>query len=404
MSGPGLAALGLINALGESIDEVAERLFRGDIGRLREHHLRTTGASVPIGQVHRLADALPAPLQAFDCRNHRLAYAAYLQIAEPLAALRRQFGPDRIGVVLGSSTAGLDATEEAYEIWDRTGELPARFNYRKQHSMGSVAGVIAEAAGLSGPVYTLSTACTSGAKAMISARDLLSLGFCDAVVTGGVDTLCHMTLNGFEALGALSRTTSQPMSRNRTGLNIGEGAALFIMTREGCDINLCGSGESCDAWHMSAPHPEGEGAEACMRTALAEAGLEPHQIGYLNLHGTGTQQNDSMEALAVARVFGRVPCSSTKPLVGHCLGAAGAQEAAFCWISMKRAGRSRNYPLPPHIWDGEADPELPLPDLVTPGRSLPPGSPTYFMSNSFAFGGNNCAVILEHRPENGEAS
>jgi 3-oxoacyl-[acyl-carrier-protein] synthase-1 len=192
------------------------------------------------------------------------------------------------------------------------------------------------------------------------------------------------------------------MSRHRSGLNIGEGAAFFIMTRESCDINFSGAGESCDAWHMSAPHPEGLGAEACMRDALTEAGLEPGQIGYLNLHGTGTPQNDIMEAKAVARVFGQVPCSSTKPMVGHCLGAAGAQEAAFCWLSMKRA--ASGYPLLPHVWDGEADPEFETPSLVASGDRLAVDGPAYFMSNSFAFGGNNCSIILEHRPESREAS
>jgi 3-oxoacyl-[acyl-carrier-protein] synthase-1 len=228
---------------------------------------------------------------------------------------------------------------------------------------------------------------------MISARDLLATGFCDAVITGGVDTLCDLTLNGFEALAALSRSRCLPMSRNRTGLNIGEGAALMIMTREDGPVRLIGGGESGDAHHMTAPHPEGLGAERAMREALRDARLEPADIAYLNLHGTATPQNDAMEAKAVARIFDAVPTSSTKPLVGHCLGAAGAIEAAFCWLALQ-ADENR-VPLPPHIFDGEIDVEIPVPRLVSVGETVLREGPTRMMSNSFAFGGNNCALILE---------
>lgn len=397
MRRPALTHLGLVNALGSEQTTIEEGLFAGRTDRMTEHALRTTGSQVPTGRVHEPLPDLPEALAVFDCRNHRLAYAAYLQIAEAVEDLKHKYGPDRIAVVLGSSTAGLDATEAAYEIWKKTGSLPARYSYKKQHAMGSVAAAVAAMAGLRGPSYTLSTACTSSSKAMISARDLLATGFCDAAITGGVDTLCHMTLNGFEALGALARQISQPLSKNRAGLNIGEGAAFFVMTREPGEITLCGSGESSDAHHMSSPHPEGRGAEDCMRAALADAGLEPHQIAYLNLHGTATRQNDAMEAKAVARIFEGVLTSSTKPLVGHCLGAAGSTEAAFCWMALK-AKKGTVYPLPPHHWDGQQDPELPTLNTVAIGQQLEADGPTYFMSSSYAFGGNNCTVILGHEP------
>ncbi len=395
----GLSSLGIICALGEGQGAVAARLFATTPPTLTPHRLRTTGEPTCVGAVHELLAPLPAAQAVYECRNHRLAQAAFRQIEGEVAALRQRFGPRRIGVVLGSSTAGLDATEEAYAAWKQTGELPARYNYQRQHAMGSVAAVVADLAGLKGPTYTLSTACTSAAKAMISARDLILAGICDAVITGGVDTLCHLTLNGFEALGALSRGLSQPMSANRSGLNIGEGAALFVMTRDQAAINLVGCGESTDAHHMSAPHPEGLGAEACMRAALADAGLAPEQIDYINLHGTATRQNDAMEALAVARVFSNTPCSSTKPLVGHCLGAAGSIEAAFCWLALAAAGED-GAPLPPHHWDGVQDPELPHLNLVAPGSRLARrAGARHFLSSSYAFGGNNCAIILKHHNE-----
>jgi len=393
VSGYGLETLGIVCALGSDVASVATRLFSGEADRLTDHLLRSTRVTVPTGRVQEPLPTLPDDLARYDCRNHRLAYAAFLQIEEAVAALVDRFGADRIGVVLGSSTAGLDATEHAYEIWKKEGALPPRYDYKRQHAMGSVAAVIAAAAGARGPGYTLSTACTSSAKAMISARDLLATGFVDAVITGGVDTLCDLTLNGFEALAALSRERCQPMSRNRTGLNIGEGAALFVMTRASGPVDLIGGGESGDAHHMTAPHPEGAGAERAMRAALRDANLAPGDIAYLNLHGTATPQNDAMEALAVARVFDGVRAGSTKPLVGHCLGAAGAIEAAFCWLALHETDGSVR--LPPHVFDGEIDPEIPVPRLTRAGETLTGPGPFRMMSNSFAFGGNNCALILE---------
>lgn len=393
-NGVGLQALGVVNALGSNGDSVADRLLLGDSGRLSPHPMKTTGDQVLVGRVLEPLPELPQRLARYQCRNHQLTYAAWLQIAEPLAALRDRFGPHRIGVVLGSSTAGMDSSEAAYDTWRETGSLPESYHYRSQHAMGSVASFLCDLAELKGPAYTLSTACTSSAKAMISARGLLESGVCDAVVTGGVDTLCHLTLNGFESLGAVTRTVGNPMSANRNGLNIGEAAALFIMTRDAAPVQLIGAGESCDAHHMSAPHPEGEGAEAAMVAALRDANLEPHDIHYLNMHGTATPQNDHMEALAVDRIFDQIPCSSTKPMTGHCLGAAGAVEAAFCWLFPQRMVNGRIL-LPPHLWDGVPDPNTPVLNLVRPGQDLEAASPLRMMSNSFAFGGNNCSLILQ---------
>ena len=234
------------------------------------------------------------------------------------------------------------------------------------------------------------TACTSGGKALVSARLLIESGFCDAVITGGVDSLCRLTVGGFTALESTSPEICQPLSRNRRGINIGEGAALFLMAKEAGPVALLGVGESSDAHHISAPEPEGRGAEAAMRAALADAGLVPTDIGYLNLHATATPKNDAMESLAVARVFeSGVAVSGTKPMTGHALGAAGALEAAFCWLALTDpAGR-----LPPHVWDGEAGPELPRLDVISVGRCFTTG-PRVAMSISFAFGGNNLSLIF----------
>jgi 3-oxoacyl-[acyl-carrier-protein] synthase-1 len=388
-----LTALGMVNALGSNLSDISVGIFNADTTRLSPHCLRTTGATVPVGRVLDPIPDLPAGFEAFQCRNHRLAYVAFRQIAEEVNVLRDKVGPERIGVVIGSSTSGLDVSEAAFFHWQATGALPEDYHYETQHEMGSIAQFIARLGGLHGPAYTVSTACSASAKAFASAQSLLASGFCDAVITGGVDALCDLTLNGFEALSSLSRTISKPMSKNRDGLNIGEGAALFILTREQGPMQLCGVGESCDAYHMSAPHPEGIGAEAAMRQSLHEAHLQPADIHYLNLHGTGTPLNDAMEAKAVQRLFGHVPCSSTKPSIGHCLGAAGAMEIGFCWLALQR-GRNGVYRLPPHAWDGEPDETLPALHLVCCGGMLEQRGPVYFMSNSFGFGGNNCVVII----------
>ena len=184
------------------------------------------------------------------------------------------------------------------------------------------------------------------------------------------------------------------MSRNRDGINLGEGAALFLVTRESGAIGLLGAGESNDAHHMSAPEPEGRGAEACMRAALADCGARAEDIAYLNLHGTGTPHNDAMESVAVDRVFGgAIPCSSTKPLVGHTLGASGAIEVGFCWMMLSHREDGALTP-PPHLWDGEAEAELPPLALVKPGTQIDAGPPAAVMSSSFGFGGSNCALVI----------
>jgi 3-oxoacyl-[acyl-carrier-protein] synthase-1 len=213
------------------------------------------------------------------------------------------------------------------------------------------------------------------------------------VLCGGVDTLCRLAINGFHALEAIDMQRCDPFSKHRRGINIGEAAVLFLMTREAGPVQLFGGGASSDAYHMSSPDPQGTGAQKAMQDALRNAGLAAAQIDYINLHGTATEHNDSMESLAVTATVGQhVPCSSTKSLTGHTLAAAGALEAAFCWLSLSDDRAERR--LPPHVWDGEADPALPPLAFVQVGDHLPAGSRRYLMSNSFAFGGNNSSLIL----------
>ena len=384
-----ITAYGLISALGEGVDASAEALLawqaKGSTPLTRHNQALLDGRLTPVGRVEGELPAIPAALAPYASRNNQLLLAALAQIRPALDEALATFGPARVGLVLGTSTAGIGEAELAIAA-DRRGEaVPTAFDYRQQE-LGSPSEFLARHLGLEGPAYTLSTACSSSARAFISGQGMLAAGLVDAVLVGGADSLCGLTLNGFDSLESLSGTLCQPFDNDRQGINIGEGAALFLLSRQPAPIALLGAGESSDAWHISAPHPDGVGAEAAMGMALAQAGLTPEQVGYINLHGTATRLNDAMESQAVYRLFGdRVPCSSTKPLTGHVLGAAGAIEAALACLLLERA-----LPLPPQRVM-TADPALAPIRLVS--GTTPLATPR-ILSNSFAFGGNNVSLLF----------
>lgn len=383
-----LPALGLINALGSGTDEVARGLFAGDTSGMILEDGWLPGRFARVGRARGALPEMPAGYSEFASRNIQLLLAALIQIENEVEAILTRFGRQRIGVVLGTSTSGIAEGEAAIAALRQSGTLPENYRYTQQE-LGAASAFLARYLGLGGPTYTISTACTSSAKAFASARTLLQLGLCDAVLVGGVDSLCRLTLNGFDALDSISSALCNPLSRHRSGINIGEGAALFIMSRDHAPIEFLGVGETSDAHHMSAPHPQGLGAEAAMRTALADAGVEADEIDYLNLHATATPKNDEMECRAVARVFPHgLAISGTKPLTGHTLGTAGAMELALCCLAL-RAGR-----LPPHRWDGQVDAELPRLELVSDAQTFRRSYGRACMSNSFAFGGSNACLIV----------
>jgi 3-oxoacyl-[acyl-carrier-protein] synthase-1 len=386
-----LNELGLCCALGRDADSVAKNLFAADAPRgVASTEAVTPGRPLALGLVPgELPDLSALPL-ALRGRNNALAALALAPIRAAVDAAIARFGPDRIAIVLGTSTSGVGESELAHRHHLATGRWPATFHYSQQE-MGMPARFLAEQLGTRGPAHVISTACSSSAKALASGARLLRAGLADAVIAGGVDSICEFTIAGFSALGSVSEGRCNPFSRHRNGINIGEGAALFLMTREPGSVRLAGWGESSDAHHMSAPEPEGHGPERALREALRRAGLAPADIGYVNLHGTATPQNDAMEAAVLHRVFGGdTPASSTKPLTGHTLGAAGAVEAGLCWLAL---ARNPGHALPPHWWDGEQDPALPALDLVAPGQRA--AAPlTHVLSQSFAFGGSNAALVL----------
>jgi 3-oxoacyl-[acyl-carrier-protein] synthase-1 len=292
---------------------------------------------------------------------------------------------------MGTSTAGILQTEHAYRRRDpRDGSLPADFDNRRTHNTFSIAEYTRARLALQGPCTAISTACSSSAKAFASAARLMQAGLIDAAVVGGADTLCLTTLYGFNSLQLLSAQPCRPYDKARDGISIGEAAAYFLMEREdsasGKDaIRLLGIGESCDAYHMSSPHPEGLGARMAMDSALRGAGLAPEAIDYVNLHGTGTPANDAAEDKAVTSLLGtETSCSSTKGMTGHTLGAAGAIEALITILAIDEGL------IPGSPGTRDLDPELRARYEIA-GRNQRVDTA---MSNSFGFGGSNCSLVF----------
>lgn len=347
----------------------------------------------------QLLPALPAALQRYATRNAQLALAAINLredgLRDALNRAARRYGPQRIGIVIGTSTSGIYETENAYQQLIAQGQLPPSFSLRDRHAWVATAHFLQADLGLQGPCYAISTACSSSSKALAAAQRLIATGVCDAVLCGGVDTLCRLTLHGFNSLEILSPRPSTPLDRDRSGISLGEAAGLLLLERpdphpDHADaIHLLGCGESSDAHHMTAPHPEGSGAAIAMRAALRQAGLQAADIDYINLHATGTRLNDSSEMRALQQVFERPPhCSGTKGVTGHTLGAAGGIETIIAWLSLKHRFRPGTCGL------RQVDPAF---RARVVRHSQPDASIRYVMSNNFGFGGNNSSLILGHR-------
>ena len=364
---------------------------------------RFMGVPLPTwtGEVDRVdAIEIPSDLRSFDCRNNRLAWLGLQQdgLIDAVAAARSRWGTRRVAVFLGTSTSGLLQTELAYRHRGADGALPADFHYGPTQNTFSVADFVARALRLDGPAWVVSTACSSSAKVFGNAARLIEVGLIDAALVGGVDSLCLTTLYGFNSLELLSADMCRPWDAARNGLSIGEAAAFALLEREPTRSSLLerepsappqgwllGVGESNDGYHMSTPHPQGLGAIAAMRAALADAQLQPADIDYINLHGTATPSNDAAEDAAVVNVFGTAtPCSSTKGATGHTLGAAGGVEAAIALLAL------RHGLMPAGLNVQHADPALRMHYL----RENRPATLRRVLSNSFGFGGSNASLVL----------
>ena len=322
-----------------------------------------------------------------NTRNNR--FLAYLceELKEQIKYFTDKYATDRIGVVMGTSTSGLSESEEEIKRFKESNVRSDNYFYSFQE-FGDPAMFLSEYLKISGPCYTISTACSSSSRALVSARRLIESGLCDVVIAGGADTLCTVPINGFNSMGLISSNPCTPFCEGRDGISIGEAGGLMVLSKEKSNLTLRGIGESSDAYHVSSPDPTGAGAVSAMKMALENAKLTPSDIGYINLHGTATKLNDAMEAKAVASVFGdKVPCSSTKYMTGHTLGAAGILESCIlCYIL------ENNLALPIQSTSiRNLDKGLDNCGLIT--QRVKANKP-YMMSNSFAFGGNNASVII----------
>ncbi|KAA8668206.1 beta-ketoacyl-[acyl-carrier-protein] synthase family protein [Vibrio gigantis] len=386
---------GFHSALGSSITDI-HGCIKGERepNMIEASDMLNDGKHTVVGKIAGELPEIPPTLVKYSTRNNQLALSALNQIKDSIEQAKSQFGADRIAVVIGTSTSGISDGETALKHKLAHGDFPEDYHYSKQE-LGNTSEFVSQYWSLTGPSYAISTACSSSGRVFIAAQRLLDSGMADAVLVGGVDTLCKLTLNGFHGLEALSTTHCKPFSASRNGINIGEAAAFMLLSKaklsgvateqNSSSIALLGCGDSSDAHHISAPHPEGDGAEQAMRKALDSAQLQAEDIGYINAHGTATPLNDSMESKAIHRIFAnKVPVSSTKPLTGHTLGAASAIEAAIAWHILKY-----DLPLPlQKCQDKAEDIEI---DLVNCAQKLKVKN---ILSNSFAFGGNNISLIF----------
>lgn len=387
-----IAAYASHSALGRTNDTIASALSTAHAPGMQEQAgYLISGQSLMLGTVLGELPAIPEHLSAHNSRNNALLLSTLHEIAEQVQAVLAQVGPERFGIVMGTSTSGLDEADHKVSGTDQ-----GTWRYPMQE-LGDPARFLQRYLKTTGPAYTISTACSSSARALISACRMLKSGICAAVLCGGADTLCRMPINGFNALELVSDELCAPFAQERKGITIGEGAGLMLLTTDQNNprtskLSVVGYGESSDAYHVSAPEPEGKGAEAAMRMALQQAQLTPENLGYVNLHGTASKMNDQAEATVMHRLCGpQTPCSSTKYLTGHTLGASGIVELCLCALTLER-----DLPLVPQDFStNHLDPTLPEFGLITQ-KGLHLKRP-YVMSNAFAFGGNNTSVILKYQ-------
>ncbi len=387
-------------ALGAGLAAQAEALRQRRSG-LRRNDFGAQPLDCWIGRVAGLEDAgcaLPAEWAEWECRNNRLAWLALQQdgMREAVAAAAARHGAGRIAVVMGTSTASIGASEEAYArlVEDAEGErFPDDLQRQIVHTPHSLGDFVRHATGLRGPSVTVATACSSSAKVFAQAARLIAAGVVDAALVGGVDTLCGSVLFGFNSLQLVAPEPCRPFDARRVGLSLGEAGGFALLQRHDAAADpgllLYGYGESSDAHHMSAPHPQGLGARLAMQGALDSAGVDAARVGYLNLHGTATPANDSIEAAAVAALFpATLHASSTKAWTGHTLGAAGIVESVIALLAL------RDGELPGTLNGEQPDPAC-GPQIRFDNARV---RIDYAMNNSFGFGGNNCSLLFGKAP------
>ena len=416
-----LSKPGVMSCAGKNIDELWQSVTGGNQREIK----KVTACNGEEYFAARIDESVLKPSGSrYEMKIMRIENAALEQIKDEVEAAVGKYGAERIAVCVGSCDNGTEFSLAGHRKYFAEEKFPEDYSLEIQGA-DYVATFVAEKFGLKGPVNTFSTACSSSAGAIIKAAEMIMGGIVDAAVVGGIDIASDTTLIGFSALEAVSSEITNPFSKNRHGITLGDGAAFFVLTKDAPvvepvettlssltefasqtsqgltrgSIRLLGWGESADAYHMTSPDPSGAGAEKAIRRALENAGVAVSDVGYINLHGTGTKFNDSMESKAVAAIFGengtaKVPVSTTKPVTGHTLGAAAALEAAICWKALVENQKKENIKLPVQVWDGERDEELPQLNFVDSKSEAVKGDLKICLSNSFAFGGANACLVL----------
>ncbi len=395
----------ILTSLGEGIEQHIQmlNLHKGETSLAKDNSLLLnvngeTKQSFFVGSINKELKPFPQNLpQEHKSRNNQLLWHALEQIDMQIKVVIEKYGHQRVGVVIGTSTTGVDENIPVFKKRaSENNHQKERFNQQQQY-FNAPADFIAHQYHLKNVVYGISTACTSSARALITGARLLKAGICDAVICGGGDTLSPLTISGFNSLSVLSDEQTKPFSQNRKGINIGEGVALFVLTKEPLfsDIKLLGYGASSDAYHMSSPHPEGKGAVKAFEEALKQAHCQAEDIGWINAHGTGTLQNDQMEMTAINKIFSStVPVTSTKAYTGHTLGAAGAVEAAISWGVVSRDINPQGI-LPAQFQIDEINQEIEEKGILLTNKKMYwEKKERIVASSSFAFGGNNAVLIL----------
>ncbi|MCR4734180.1 MAG: 3-oxoacyl-ACP synthase [Treponema sp.] len=413
-----LSKPGVMSCAGKTIDELWHSVISGNQSGINS-------VKACNGQdffAARIKDTDLKPSSArYDMKIMRIEEAALDQIADEIEAVKKIYGSERIAVCVGSCDNGTEFSVAGHRKYLAEGKFPSDYNLEIQGA-DYVSTFVAEKFNLSGPCATYSTACSSSAGAIIKGAELILAGLADAAVVGGIDIASDTTLIGFNSLEAVSSQITNPFSQNRHGITLGDGAAFFVLTREPLSlsqnplslsgltrqsIRLLGWGESADAYHMTSPDPSGAGAEKAIRRAMESAGVRVEDVDYINMHGTGTKFNDSMEAKAISAVFGekKVAVSTTKAITGHTLGAAAALEAAICWkalVENNKENKDNKIKLPVQVWDGQKDPELPVLNIIDKNNDaseagsdgLEGSRVKVCLSNSFAFGGANACLVI----------
>lgn len=331
--------------------------------------------------------------QHFKTRTNAILFQAIMQIEHDIKSVVNKFGSHRVGVVLGCTTTGIEENFAAFNQYANSGFFDKNLFYKQRNSLCNPAEFVADMFHLKSVNFAISTACTSGLKAMIKGFELINANVCDAVICGGVDSLSSLTLHGFSSLDILSKKNANPFSKNRDGINIGEGAAVFVMSKEALSNTIIlGFASNNDAFHITRPREDAKFQKNALNQAIHASRIKCDDVGYINLHGTGTIANDSMEANLFSNDFSNTPCSSIKSIIGHTLGAAGAIESAVC-VSVVNS--ELNY-LPMHVFDGEFDNSLPKINLVD---KLIKNNVKVAINASFAFGGDNVIMIFGNADE-----